>query len=82
MKYKVTVTFHGTATLEIEAATPETARLAAKELTIADLARAGQADLLAFQVAAREIVPAADQEDVEEEDRPHKPRPSGWYRPL
>ena len=58
MRFKVTVTFQGLAALEIEAATPEAARLAAKELTVADLARAGQADLLAFHAAAREIVPA------------------------
>jgi hypothetical protein len=38
--YKVTVTFQGAATLEIEADSPEAVRLEAKELTIADLARA------------------------------------------
>ena len=82
MRFKVTVTFQGLAALEIEAATPEAARLAAKELTVADLARAGQADILAFHAAAREIVPAAAHEDAEDEDAPRKPRPSGWYRPL
>ena len=82
MRFKVTVTFQGLATLEIEAATPEAARLAAKELTVADLARAGQADILAFHAAAREIVPALSHEEAEDETAPRKPRPSGWYRPL
>ncbi|MBV9851749.1 MAG: hypothetical protein JO250_18930 [Armatimonadetes bacterium] len=86
MRYKVNVTFQGTATLVIEADSPEAARLAAKEITVADLARAGQADILSFQVAAREITPAAslagEHADAPEEDAPRKPRPSGWYRPL
>ena len=81
-RYKVTVTFQGLASTEIEAASPDAARLAAKELTVADLARAGQTDILAFQVTAREIVPAAAHEEAEDENTPRKPRPSGWYRPL
>ncbi len=81
-RYKITVTFQGLAALEVEAATPEAARLAAKELTVADMARAGQADILAFQVAAREIIPTADHDGMEDEAAPPKPRPSGWYRPL
>ena len=83
MRYKVTVTFQGLATLEIEAATPDAARLAAKELALADLARAGRADLLSFGVAAREIVPAdPGGDEAEDENAPRRPRPSGWYRPL
>jgi hypothetical protein len=51
--YKVTVTFQGAATLEIEADSPEAVRLEAKELTIADLARAERTDIRALQVPRR-----------------------------
>jgi hypothetical protein len=79
--YKVTVTFQGVATLEIEADSPESVRREAKELTIADLARAERTDIRALQVAAREIV-LAGQETHEDETASHKARPSGWHRPL
>jgi hypothetical protein len=81
MVYKVVVTFSGVATLEMEADTPEEVRRAAKVLTVADMARAGQTDILSFQVAAREIVPVGEHAP-EDESAAHKPRPSGWHRPL
>ena len=85
MRYKVNVTFQGSATLEIEADTPEAARLAAAELTPADLARQGHADILSFKIAAREVTPAAalggEHDEPEAENAPRRPRPSGWYRP-
>ena len=72
--------------MEIEAETPDAARLAAAELTVIDLARQGNADILSFKIAAREIIPAASlggsEEDADGEKGPRKPRPSGWYRPL
>lgn len=86
--YRVNVTFQGTATVQIEADTPEAARQEAMTLTVADLARAGLADILSFKVAAREITPAAAlsglhaEDEPEEDAQPRKPRPSGWYRPL
>ena len=83
--YKVNLTFQGTATLEIDADTPEAARQAATELTPTDLARQGHADILSFKIAAREVTPAAAlggaHDEPEAENAPHKPRPSGWYRP-
>lgn len=85
-RYKVNVTFQGTATLEVEASTPDEARLLAGELTPADLARQGHADVLSFKVAAREVTPTAalsgEHQDDSEEDAPRPTRPSGWYRPL
>ena len=85
-KYRVNVTFQGTATVEIEAASSEAARQQALSLTVTDLARAEQADILSFKVAAREITLTAslagEHGDESEENTPRKPRPSGWYRPL
>ncbi len=78
--YKVTVTFQGVATLEMEADSPEAVRREARELTAADLARAGRTDILALQVNAREIIPHGG-DTGEDEAAPHKPRPSGWHRP-
>jgi hypothetical protein len=84
--YKVNITFHGAAQLEIEAATPEDARKKVQELTPADIARAGQVDIRQFKVAAREIIPTAalggSPDGSDDEAGPDKPRPSGWYRPL
>ena len=86
IKYQVNVTFQGTATVEIEAASVEAARQEARTLPGTDLARAGQADILSFKVAAREITPAAalagEHAGEPEESSTRKPRPSGWYRPL
>lgn len=85
-RYKVSLTFQGTAVLEMEAETPEAARLAAAELTLPDLARQGQADVHALKIAAREITQVTALSGEEEEtpgaNAPRKPRPSGWYRPL
>lgn len=81
-KYRVTVTFHGVGTLTLEAASPEAARQQAKELTVADVARSSQTDILSFQSAAREIVPLSDTGEETDEAGVPKPRPSGWYRPL
>ena len=64
---------------------PEAARLAAAELTLPDLARQGQADILSLRVIAKEITPMASlsgEEDAVGDNGPRRPRPSGWYRPL
>ena len=85
MLYKVTVTFQGTAVVEMDAETPEAARLAAAEMTLPDLARQGHTDVRSLKIAAREITPAASlsgQDEEGAENTPRKPRPSGWYRPL
>ena len=85
MRYKVSLSFHGTAVLEMEAETPEAARLAAAELTLPDLARQGQSDIHTLKIAAKEITPVASLSGEEEEggepNAPRKPHPSGWYRP-
>jgi len=85
MRYKVNVNVQATASVEIDAASPEAARLIAAELTIPDLARHGQADILSLKITAKEITPLASLSGEEEssgENGPRKPRPSGWYRPL
>lgn len=83
--YKINLTFSGTATLELEADTPEAARQAAAELTPADIARQGHADILTWKIAAREVTPTTAlggaHDEPEAESAPRKPRPSGWYRP-
>ncbi len=85
MRYKINLTFNGTATLEIDADTPEAARQAAAELTPADIARQGHADILTWKIAAREITPASAMSghhgDAPGDNAPPKPRPSGWHRP-
>ena len=73
--------------LELDADTPDVARALASELTLADLARAGHADVLTFKVAAREVTPTAalggQPDDATDENAPRRPsRPSGWYRPA
>ncbi len=86
MRYKINVTFQGTATLELDADSPEAARLAVLELELPDLARQGFADVLTWKIAAREVTPTAalagEDNAAPEDDAPRKPRPSGWYRPL
>ena len=84
MLYKVTVAFSGTAVIQMEAASPEAARLATAELTLPDLARQGHTDVHALKIAAREItaVAALSGEEEPEENAPRKARPSGWYRPA
>lgn len=85
-RYKVNVAFQGTATVEILAASPEAARLAAGDLTLADLAREGLSDVHALKIAAKEITPTSalsgQDEEAGDESAPRKPRPSGWYRPA
>lgn len=86
MRYKVTVAFSGTVVIDLDAASPEAARLAVLELTLPDLARQGHADVHALKLAAREITPSAslsgEDEGAEAEGAPRAPRPSGWYRPA
>ena len=85
MRYKVNVTFQGTAALEVEADTVDDARRQAAALTPADLARSGHTDILTFRVAAREATAAAairgEQHGPDDESGSPKNRPSGWYRP-
>ncbi len=85
MRYKVTVVFSGTVVVEMDAASPEAARLAVAEMTLPDLAKQGQADVHALKIAAREITPTASlsgEDDGEGSTAPRAPRPSGWYRPA
>ena len=85
IKYKVSVSFQGTAVVEMEAESPEAARIAAAEMTVDDLARKSHSDISVLKVAAKEIVPLSaisGQEEAAEENAPRKSRPSGWYRPL
>ncbi len=86
MRYKVNLTFSGTASLEMDADTPEAARLLAADLALADLARAGHADILSWKVAARETTPISalsgqSEEGTAEGQASTRARPSGWYRP-
>ena len=83
-KYKVSVSFQGTAVLEIEADSPEEARIAAGEMTVGDLARPAHSDISTLKVMAKEIILSSalsGEEGVSSENTPRKPRPSGWYRP-
>lgn len=82
-KYKVSVSFQGTAVLEIEAGSPEEARLVAADVTVGDLARPAHSDILTLKVMAKEIIltSSLSGEDEMTENAPRKPRPSGWYRP-
>ena len=71
--------------VEMEAESPEAARLAAADMTIDDLARKSHSDISTLKIAAKEIIPLSaisGQEEVADENAPRKPRPSGWYRPL
>lgn len=86
MRYKINVGFQGTASLEIEADSPDDARHLAAALTVTDLARTGHADVLSFKIAAREVTPASalggeHHDESGNERTPTRPRPSGWYRP-
>lgn len=85
MRVKLNLVFSGTATVELDADSPEAARLMASELTLADLARAGHTDILSFKVAAREATPTSalggEGDDTQTGDAPRTSRPSGWYRP-
>jgi hypothetical protein len=85
VKYKVSVSFQGTAVVEMEAETPEAARIVAAEMTVDDLARKSHSDISTLKIAAKEIIPlsaiSGQGEESAEENAPRKPRPSGWYRP-
>lgn len=82
-RYRMTITFTGTAMLELDADTATEAAIKASELTVEDLARQGSVDVIALKVSARDIVPAAlGSADDEDEAGPRRPRPSGWYRPV
>jgi len=85
VKYKVNVAFQGTAVVEMEAESPEAARLAAADMTIDDLARKSHSDISTLKIAAKEIIPVSaisgQGDESSEENVPRKPRPSGWYRP-
>ncbi len=84
-KYKVSVAFQGNAVIEMEAESPEAARIAAADMTVDDLARKSHSDISALKIAAKEIVPlsaiSGHSSEGAEENAPRKPRPSGWYRP-
>ncbi len=84
VKYKVSVAFQGTAVVEMEAESPEAARLAAADMTVDDLARKSHSDISVLKIAAKEIIPLSainGEQEAAEENAPRKPRPSGWYRP-
>ncbi len=85
MRVKLNLVFSGTATVEMEADSVEAARLSAADLTLADLARSGHADVLSFKVAAREATPTSalggEGDDTPAGEAPRTSRPSGWYRP-
>ncbi len=83
-KYKVSVSFQGTAVLEIDAESPEAARIAAADMTVGDLARPAHSDISTLKVMAKEIILASSlngEDESQSENAPRKPRPSGWYRP-
>jgi len=83
-RYRMTVSFAGTAMLELDAENATDAAQKATELTVKDLARQGHVDVLSMKVNARDIRPAGVPTGEEDEDEasPRKPRPSGWYRPA
>ena len=83
-KYKVSISFQGTAVLEINAESPEEARIAASEMTVDDIARPSHSDVSTLKVMAKEIILASSLSGADNEvldNAPRKPRPSGWYRP-
>jgi hypothetical protein len=82
-KYHVTISLTGKAMVEITAPSAEVARHAAIEMSLSDLAMTGRTDVLSFKVVPGEItrVSTGDGDGSEDDDEPHKPRPSGWYRP-
>jgi hypothetical protein len=83
-RYKVLLKFTGSASMDIEADTIEAVRHRIAELELQDIARVGHADILTFEVAAREITPTVlpGAGDDEEADTANRKRPSGWYRPA
>ncbi|MGO8670881.1 MAG: hypothetical protein ACLQVD_05915 [Capsulimonadaceae bacterium] len=80
-RFKVQIRLVGSAFIEVDADTPEQARRAAMELSLADIARPGYAELIEFQVAPREITAAGPHGTSDDDDAAaERPRPSGWYR--
>ncbi len=79
-KFKVTVKFSGAAIIEVQADTVDAARREVAELDLRDIARVGFADIVQFELAAREITPspAPGGSTDDEEQAPGRPRPSGW----
>jgi hypothetical protein len=78
-RYKILLRFTGTAGIELDGDSIEAVRRKISEIELADIARVGHADILSFEVAAREITqvtaPGSHEDDDESQDRP---RPSGW----
>jgi len=84
-RYKMTVTFTGTAMLELDAENAVEAAQKATELTVKDLARQDHVDVVSLRTNARDIRPAGlpgTVADDDDESKPRGPRPSGWYRPA
>ena len=53
-------------------------------MTVGDLARPAHSDISTLKVMAKEIILASSlsgEDEVQSENAPRKPRPSGWYRP-
>jgi hypothetical protein len=76
--------FSGSASVEVEADSVESARRSVLELDLADIARAGYADILSFDIATREITESTGPgggSDADDAEGANRPRPSGWYRP-
>lgn len=82
-QYKVTIKFNGSAIIDLNADSPEKARLTVEEMELSELTRAGHADITSFDIAAREITAVISPDHInDEEEGNRKPRPSGWYRPA
>ena len=86
MRYKINLRCTAAAVVEIVADSPGAAREAALQMTLADLARPGHADITQYDLAVREITAATSlthgSDDTEDPEGAGKPRPSGWYRPA
>jgi hypothetical protein len=81
-KYLVTISITGKAMVEVNAPGADAARHAVVEMSLSDLALTGRADLLKFKIIPGEITKVVTDDDDTDDDEPaHKPRPSGWYRP-
>lgn len=83
-RYKVLLKFTGTASIDVEADSVEAVRQRISELELTDIARVGHADILSFELSAREITPTVVPSGTDDEDGEgaSRPRPSGWYRPA
>lgn len=67
--------------MEITADTVEAVRRKIAELELVDIARVGHADVLTFEVSAREITAAVSPGTHDDDDAVDRPRPSGWSLP-